>query len=87
MSNPKSKERTYLTEDEKKILLLLLEEWNEKPNKKARDAFISSDALPKIQQLNLPKYGPDIISKDKAAKVLWEKRIQVSLDILSGISV
>jgi hypothetical protein len=73
-----TKERIYLTDEEKKVLAGLLTEWNEKPDKKSRDAFISSEALPKIQQLNISKYGPDIISKDKAAKMLWDCRIQVS---------
>ena len=73
-----TKDRVYLNDDEKKILAGLLKEWNDKPDKKSRDAFISSEALPKIQQLNISKYGPDIISKDKAAKMLWECRIQVS---------
>jgi hypothetical protein len=75
----KSNDRIYLTEEEKKVLIPLLDTWNEKPNKKARDEFLSSEALPKIQQLNITKCGPDIISKDKAAKALWEKRIQVSV--------
>jgi hypothetical protein len=73
-----TRERVYLTDEEKKVLAGLLNEWNEKPDKKSRDAFVSSEALPKIQQLNISKYGSDIISKDKAAKMLWECRIQVS---------
>lgn len=55
----------------------LLEEWNSKPDKKARDAFISSEALPRIQDLDLSQYGPEIISTDKGAKMKWEKRVQV----------
>jgi hypothetical protein len=78
MPHQKTKDRTYLTEDEKNVLGPLLEDWNGKPNKKARDAFISAEAIPKIQQLNLSKFGPDVISKDKAARALWERRIQVS---------
>ena len=73
------KERIYLTEEEKNILGGLLEEWNSKPDKKTRDTFISSQALPRIQDLNLPHYGPEIISTDKGAKMKWEKRVQVSL--------
>jgi hypothetical protein len=69
--------RTYLTEEEKNILVPLLDEWNGKLNKKAKDAFISAEAIPKIQQINLPKFGPENISTDKAAKALWDKRIQV----------
>jgi len=73
------KERIYLSEDEKNILTGLLEEWNSKPNKKARDGFVSSEALPRIQALDLVKYGPDIISTDKGAKTKWEKRVQVRI--------
>jgi len=71
------KEKIYLNEEEKKILGSLLEEWNSKPDKKARDSFISGEALPRIQQLDLIKFRPDVISKDKGAKVKWEKRVQV----------
>lgn len=77
MPKAKTKARVYLTEEEKKILLPLLEEWSSQPDKKTRDAVISSKAIPKIQNLDLSKYGPEIISKDKAAKELWERRIQV----------
>jgi hypothetical protein len=77
MPKAKTKERTYLTEEEKKVLFPLLEEWNSKPDKKSRDAFVSSEALPKIQKLDPSRYGPEIISKDKASKELWERRIQV----------
>lgn len=76
----KTKQRTYLTEEEKRVLGPLVEEWSKKADKKSRDAFVSAEALPKIQALNLSRYGPDIISKDKAAKELWDKRIQVRVD-------
>jgi len=55
------------------------------PNKKAHDAYISAEALPKIQLLNSMKFGPEIISKDKAAKALWKRRIQVSGDTSSTV--
>lgn len=77
--------RVYLTDEEKTILAGILEEWNSKPNKKARDDFISAETLPKIQQLNASKFGPEIISKDKVADLLWNKRVQVSVSsILKG---
>jgi len=69
--------RVFLNDEEKKVLAGLLEEWNSKPDKKTRDAFISGEALPRIQQLNLSKFGPDIISRDKAAKLLWDSRVKV----------
>jgi hypothetical protein len=75
-------DRVYLTEEEKKLLAGMLEEWNSKPNKKTRDDFISTEALPTIQQMNITTCGPEIIRKDKAANVLWNKRIQVRLSSL-----
>lgn len=78
MPKTKAKQRVYLSEEEKKLLAGLLEEWNSKTDKKSRDNFISAEALPKIQALNMSQYGPDIISTDKAAKLRWENRIQVS---------
>jgi hypothetical protein len=77
MPKTKTKQRVYLGEEEKQVLAGLLEEWNSKPDKKARDAFISAEALPKIQELDMTKYGPTIIATDKAAKLMWEARIQV----------
>jgi hypothetical protein len=77
MAKSKTKERVYLSEEEKTILAGLLEEWNRQPGKKSRDSFVSAEALPKIQQLNLSKFGPDIISKDREAKITWERRVQV----------
>jgi hypothetical protein len=77
MSKGNTKQRVYLAEEEKNILASLLDEWNNKPNKKIRDAFIMSEALPKIQALNPSQYGAEIISKDKAAKSMWERRVQV----------
>src|SRR5258705_51878 len=71
------KQWVYLSEDEKKVLASLLNEWNSKPDKKSQDSFISSEALCKIQQLNLLKYGPEVISRDKEAKKLWEGQVQV----------
>jgi hypothetical protein len=79
MPNKKQTERIYLTEDEKKILRPLVEAWVGQPDKKSRDAFVAAEALPKIQEINVSKFSPDIISRDKAAKLLWEKRIQVRL--------
>jgi hypothetical protein len=73
----KSSGRVYLNDEEKKVLTGLLDEWNSNPNKKTRDAFVSAEALPKIQQLDLSRFGPDVISRNKAAKVLWDSRVQV----------
>ena len=52
-------------------------DWVARPDKKSRDAFISSEVVPLIQQLNMDEYGPEHISKDKVMKELWERRIQV----------
>jgi signal recognition particle subunit SEC65 len=71
--------KVYLTDDEKKVLRGLLEEWNGKPDKNSRDSFVSAEALPKIQQLNLAKFSSDIIARDKAAKILWDLRVQVCI--------
>jgi len=75
----KNAERVYLNDEEKKILAGLIDEWNGKGDKKSRDAFVAGEALPKIQELNVEKFGPTIISKDKAAKLLWERRVQVRI--------
>jgi hypothetical protein len=78
----KKLERVYLTDDERRILAGLQDEWNGKPDKKSCDAFVSAEALPQIQQLNAGKFGADIISKDKAAKLLWKRRVQVRVPTL-----
>ena len=57
----------------------MLAEWCSKPDKKTRDTFITAEVLPKLQALNLDNYGPAVIERDKAAKILWERCIQVSL--------
>jgi hypothetical protein len=75
-------DRTYLTEEEVQVLEQRLTEWNDKADKKSREAFVIGEILPLIQQLNMEKFGPEMLEKDKAAKILWEKRIKVSgLDI------
>jgi hypothetical protein len=79
MPNKKQTERIYLTEEEKKILRPLVDGWVGQPDKKSRDSFVAAEALPKIQEINGSKFGPDIISRDKASKLLWEKRAQVGL--------
>jgi hypothetical protein len=71
--------KCYLLPEEKDILQGMLAEWCSKPDKKTRDACIMADVLPKLQALNLDKYGPAVIERDKEAKILWERRIQVSL--------
>jgi hypothetical protein len=77
-SKRKNTERTYLEQEEIQFLQDSLEEWNGKSDKKARDAFVVATVLPKIQQMNLEKFGPENLSKDKSAKLLWERRIMVS---------
>jgi hypothetical protein len=78
-NNPtKTKERVFLTEEEKKILQSHLQEWDSKPDKTSRDAYLSSVVLPLIQQLHPDKYGPEVVSRNKEQKVLWERRAQVS---------
>jgi len=79
VSNKKTGERTYLDSEEIRILEESLEEWNGKPDKKSREAFVVASILPKIQQTNLEKFGPDNLSKDKSAKILWERRITVGV--------
>jgi hypothetical protein len=76
-SKSQKNNRIYLSEEEKTILGGLLADWVARPDKKSRDAFISSEVVPLIQQLNMDEYGPEHISKDKVAKELWERRIQV----------
>jgi hypothetical protein len=70
--------RIYLKEDETRILETYLGEWNEKPDKRSRDAYVVSDVLPKVQALDLERFGPELLSKDKQAKQLWENRVKVS---------
>ena len=36
-----------------------------------------SSILPLVQQVQIEKFGAEKISKDKEAKMLWEKRIKV----------
>src|SRR3977135_4375612 len=76
-SNKQKKDRIFLTDEERTILRSLLPEWNGKGDRKSRDAFVASEAIPQIQRLNLDQYGPEVVSRDKPAKVLWEKRMQV----------
>lgn len=76
-SSRSKSEKTYLTEEEIKVLEEHLTEWNEKPDKKSREAFVVSSILPLVQQVQIEKFGAEKISKDKEAKMLWEKRIKV----------
>jgi hypothetical protein len=78
MSASKKNDRIYLRDEETKVLQSLLQEWSDKADKKTRDAFVSGTAVPKIQDLNVTEYGPDMISTNKVAKVQWEKRVSVS---------
>lgn len=73
----KSTGRVYLRDEEKNVLAGSLQEWNSKPNKKERDAYISGTVLPMIQELNLSECGPNVISINKTARLSWEGRVQV----------
>ena len=77
-SKRKTSDRTYLNPPEIKLLEESLAEWNDQPDKKSRDAFVVASVLPKIQEMNMEMFGPEKLSKDKEAKVLWERRITVS---------
>lgn len=72
-----TKAKCYLLPEEKDILREMLADWCSQPDKKTRDTLITSQVLPKLQALNMDKYGPDVIERDKEAKILWERRIQV----------
>jgi hypothetical protein len=78
-SKKKSKDRVYLTEEEKAILREHVAEWNQKPDKMTRHAYIASEILPKIQELDSEKFGPDRLAWDKEAKALFDRRIKVCL--------
>jgi len=87
-SRRNTSERIYLEGEEIKVLQDSLDEWNGKPDKKSRDAFVVAAVLPKIQQLNLDRFGPENLTKDKSAKILWERRIKVSsISCLLDISI
>ena len=74
----KSRDRVYLTEGEKSILKEHITDWYQKPDKVTRQAYIASEILPKIQELDLEKFGPERIARDKEAKALFDRRIKVS---------
>lgn len=75
---PKESDRTYLRQEEKAALQLMLQEWVNQPDKKSRDAFVSRTALPKIQELNADEFRPEVMDKNKVVRVQWEKRVSVS---------
>jgi hypothetical protein len=77
-------EKCYLQEVETNVLRELQVEWNKQPDKQSRDSFVTSTVLPKIQQLNKEKFGPEKISKCKDSKKLWDKRVKVSYDPLEA---
>lgn len=88
MSEPekrsKSKKgRCYLTQEEREVLRQMLPVWSNMTDKKSRQAYILTTVASKIQQLNLQQFGPEIIARDKEAKTLWEKRLQVHPFLLS----
>ena len=75
---PKLKKgRCYLTQEEKDVLRQMLPIWSNMTDKKSRQAYILTTVASKIQEMNAQQFGPEIISRDKEAKTLWEKRLQV----------
>jgi hypothetical protein len=75
----KLKDRVYLTEEEKAILKDHVSEWNQKLDKMTRQAYVASEILPRIQELDSEKFGPERIARDKEAKALFDWRIKVHL--------
>ena len=73
------KTRIYLTNAEKDILLEYMPTWSQKEDKRSREAYILSTVIPRIQELNQQQFGVEIISRDKEAKKLWERRIEERL--------
>lgn len=71
------KGRCYMTDQEKDVLRQMLPIWSNMTDRKSREAYILTTVASKIQQLNLPQFGPEIIARDKEAKTLWERRVQV----------
>ena len=78
MAASKKTNRIYLRDEETGILQSHLQEWSDKPNKRLRDAFVSGTVVAEIQAVNGKDYGSEVISKNKAAKAEWEKRVSVS---------
>jgi len=75
---PKLKKgRCYLTQEEKDVLRQMLPVWSNMTDKKSREAYILTTVATKIQQMNLQQFGLEVISRDKKAKTLWDKRLQV----------
>jgi hypothetical protein len=46
-------------------------------DKRSREAYISTTVASKIQEMNVRQFGAEIIARDKEAKTLWEKRLEV----------
>ena len=76
------KVKCYLQEAELSVLQELQIEWNKQPDKRSRDAFVKSTVLPKIQELNKDKFGPEKISTCKESKKLWERRTKVGISYM-----
>lgn len=73
-----SSNRNYLKDSEREILKNHLSLWVEKQDKKARDAYVSAEVLPEIQALDPDQFGPQMLSTDKQAKELWERKVKVN---------
>ncbi len=71
------KGRCYLTQEERDVLRQMLPIWSNMTDKKSRDAYIATSVASKIQEMNVQQFGSTIISRDKEAKKLWEKRMEV----------
>jgi hypothetical protein len=80
------KTRIYLTNAEKDLLQQYLPTWSKKDDKRSREAYLLSTVIPGIQEINLQQFSPEIISRDKEAKKLWERRIEVPSAFTSMIS-
>jgi len=51
--------------------------WSNMTDKRSREAYISTTVASKIQEMNVRQFGAEIIARDKEAKTLWEKRLEV----------
>jgi hypothetical protein len=70
--------RNYLNDAERQVLKNHLSIWVEKQDKKARDAYVSGEVLPNIHALHPDQFSPQMLSTDKQAKELWDRKVKVS---------
>ena|ERR1700682_3503438 len=81
-SSSKQTNRNFLKDSERDVLKSHLGAWVEKQEKKARDAYISAEVLPEVQALDPGQFGPELLSKDKQAKELWDRKVKVRIRII-----